>query len=181
MRPDKYTGQSNKNENTGPIDSSKIRELTQNQKRQSLLNTKQKRKHEQRTTEIKNEPIRLDRLSRSFHYAFQGVRYVLRTQPNMKIHFIMAAIAVTMGFLFRISEAEWLALVLVIGFVIILEFINTAIETLVDLYTEDFSFLAGVSKDVGAATVLVMAFISVIVGLIIFLPKIVDLLIIWFD
>lgn len=84
-------------------------------------------------------------------------------------------LAVIMGFIFHISAAEWLSVILVIGLVIMLEVINTAIETLVDLYTEDFSFLAGISKDLGATTVLIMAITSIVVGLVVFLPKILAL------
>lgn len=114
----------------------------------------------------------MGRLRKSFHYAFEGVSYVIRTQPNMKIHCIAAAIAVFLGFFFHLSEAEWLAVVLVIGFVMILEVINTAIETLVDLYTEDFHVLAKISKDTAAGAVLLMAILSVVVGCIVYLPKI---------
>lgn len=112
------------------------------------------------------------RLRRSFHYAFEGVFYVLRTQPNMKIHAVMGTLAVLMGFFFHVSEGEWLALVIVIGFVMILEVVNTAIEALVDLYTEEYHELAKASKDTAAGAVLLMAMVSVLVGAIIFLPKI---------
>lgn len=112
------------------------------------------------------------RLTRSFKYAFSGIKYVLRTQPNMKVHSFAGIIAVMGGFFFNISESEWLALVIVIGFVMILEVVNTAVETLVDLYTEEFHHLAKISKDTAAGAVMLMAIVSVIVGLIIFLPKI---------
>lgn len=114
----------------------------------------------------------MKRLRRSFKFAIAGVVYVWRSQPNMKIHSIMGTIAVLLGFLLRISEAEWLALVLVIGFVLILEVINTAVETLVDLYTTEYSELAKHSKDTAAGAVMLMAVVSVVVGCIIFIPKI---------
>lgn len=164
---------------TGPLNVDEIKELSHLQTIQEQLNRKQKRKHELKKEDVKNQPIQIKRLVKSFKYAFQGIGYVLRTQPNMKIHFIIGTIAVILGFFFHISESEWLSLVLVIGFVIILEFINTAIESLVDLYSESFSFLAKVSKDVGAATVLVMAIISIVVGLIIFLPKIIQMVMLY--
>lgn len=164
-------------EQTGPLDVEQIKILTQEQQRQEELNKKQKKKHEMTVSDIRSHPFNLKRLFRSFKYAFQGVAYCLETQPNMRIHFIIGFIAVLLGIFFKISESEWLALVLVIGFVIILEFINTAIESLVDLYSADFSYLARIAKDVGAATVLVMAVISVIVGIIIFLPRI----LLWFN
>lgn len=112
------------------------------------------------------------RLMRSFKYAFTGIKYVLKTQPNMKVHSVVGLIAIAGGFFFHISESEWLALVIVIGFVLILEVVNTAVETLVDLYTEEFHYLAKISKDTAAGAVLLMALVSIVVGLIIFLPKI---------
>lgn len=90
----------------------------------------------------------------------------------MRIHFGVGVIAVACGFIFNIAEWEWLALVIVIGFVFILEILNTAIETLVDLYTEEYHHLAKVAKDTAAGAVMVSAIMSVCVGLIIFLPKI---------
>ena len=94
----------------------------------------------------------------------------------MRIHFGVGILAVIFGFIFKIESYEWLALVIVIGFVFILEIINTAIETLVDLYTEEYHHLAKVAKDTAAGAVMVAAIMSVCVGLIIFLPKIIN----WF-
>ncbi len=161
---------------TGPIDSKQIREMTEAVRRTTKLSAKQKEKHERTVAYVENEPIKFKRLVKSFHFAVQGFIYVWRTQPNMKIHTIVAALAILFGFLFHISAPEWLVIILVIGLVVMLEVINTAIETLVDLYTEDFSFLAGVSKDLGATTVLIMAVTAVIVGCVIFLPKIIALI-----
>lgn len=94
----------------------------------------------------------------------------------MRIHLGVGTIAIAAGIAFRIASYEWLALVIVIFFVFILEILNTAIETLVDLYTEDYHHLAKVAKDTAAGAVMVAAIMSVCVGLIIFLPKIVN----WF-
>ncbi|WP_281672116.1 diacylglycerol kinase family protein [Pseudoramibacter alactolyticus] len=114
---------------------------------------------------------RITRLKRSFSYAFEGVFYVWRTQPNMKIHSVMGTLAIILGFALHISAAEWLALIIVIGFVLILEVINTAVETLVDLYTEEYLTLAKHAKDTAAGAVLLMALVSVAVGCVIFVPK----------
>ncbi|WKY46480.1 diacylglycerol kinase family protein [Eubacteriaceae bacterium ES3] len=112
------------------------------------------------------------KLKKSFLFATRGIFYTLKTQQNMRIHFIVGALAVTAGFVFKISAPEWLALIIVICFVLILEILNTAIETLVDLYTEEYHHLAKVAKDTAAGAVLVAAVMSVCVGLIIFAPKI---------
>lgn len=94
----------------------------------------------------------------------------------MRIHLGVGTITIAAGIAFRIASYEWLALVIVIFFVFILEILNTAIETLVDLYTEEYHHLAKVAKDTAAGAVMVAAIMSVCVGLIIFLPKIVN----WF-
>jgi undecaprenol kinase/diacylglycerol kinase (ATP) len=107
------------------------------------------------------------KLKKSFSFAIQGILYTLKTQQNMRIHFLVGAIAVIAGFIFKISAPEWLALVIVISFVLILEIINTAIETLVDLYTEEYHHLAKVAKDTAAGAVLIAAVMSICVGLII--------------
>lgn len=95
----------------------------------------------------------------------------------MRIHLGLAVLAVAAAFAFHISSAEWLALIIVISFVFILEILNTAIETLVDLYTEEYHHLAKIAKDTAAGAVMVAAIMSVCVGLIIFLPKIINLFI----
>lgn len=116
------------------------------------------------------------KLTKSFSFAIAGIKYTLKTQPNMRTHFGVGAVAVAAGIIFRISSPEWLALVIVISFIFILELVNTAIETLVDLYTEEYHHLAKIAKDTAAGAVMVAAIMSICVGLIIFLPKIIN----WF-
>ena len=87
----------------------------------------------------------------------------------------MALIVVIFGFLFKVNKYEWAILVLTIGLVISCELINTAIEAVVDLVTEEYHPLAKVAKDTSAAAVLVFAIVAIIVGLIIFVPKIIGL------
>lgn len=108
----------------------------------------------------------------SFHYAFKGLADVIRTQANMRIHFVATAIALPAAWLFRISSGEWLALVLVIGLVLAAEAFNTAIEYLTDLASPNYHPLAGKAKDAAAAAVLLCACTAVAVGAIIFLPRI---------
>jgi len=114
------------------------------------------------------------KLTKSFSFAIAGIKYTLKTQPNMRIHLGIAFIAVMAGVAFQIPISEWLALVIVVSFVFILEILNTAIETLVNLYTEDYHELAKIAKDTAAGAVMVAAIMSVCVGLIIFLPKIIN-------
>lgn len=106
----------------------------------------------------------------SFKYAFEGLVTAFKDQPNLKLHFIAAGAVIFLGFFLGITEFEWLALTLTIGFVIALELTNTAIEEVVDSFTDQVHPAAKKAKDVAAAAVLVGAITAFIVGVIIFLP-----------
>jgi diacylglycerol kinase len=106
----------------------------------------------------------------SFRYAFNGLWRVLLTQPNARIHAIATVCVIALGAWLGVSRVEWAILALTIGFVWTAEFINTALEAVVDLASPDIHPLAKVGKDVGAAAVLVAAIMSVIVGLLILGP-----------
>ena len=116
-----------------------------------------------------------DRL-KSFVYAFKGIKYVLSTQHNFQIHIVLAIIAVLLGFLLKITEAEWISIIIVIGMVLAAEIFNTSIEELVNLASPEINKKAGVIKDMAAAAVLILSLAALITGIIIFLPKIIELL-----
>ncbi len=116
------------------------------------------------------------RLGRSFKAAVSGVKGTYRKEQNIKIHTIVALLVVLFGFLLKISYAEWLACLLLIGFVLMAEFFNTAIEYVVDLASPDIHPLAKAAKDTASAGVLMMAILSAIVGLLIFVPKIIEVI-----
>jgi diacylglycerol kinase len=106
----------------------------------------------------------------SFGYAFSGMWHVLHTQPNARIHTLATVCAVALGAWVGLSRVEWAILALTIGFVWTAEFINTALEAVVDLVSPDLHPLAKIGKDVSAAAVLVAAITSVVVGLLILGP-----------
>ena len=108
---------------------------------------------------------------RSFGYAGRGIRVVFGTEPNMKIHIVIALLVIICGFIFSISMTEWMICLLCIGLVFGMEMMNTAIENVVDLASPNLHPLAGKAKDIAAGAVLICAIVSVIVGLLIFLPK----------
>ncbi|MFM9984707.1 MAG: diacylglycerol kinase family protein [Flavobacteriales bacterium] len=108
----------------------------------------------------------------SFGYAFRGLRDLFIYEHNAWIHLIAAVCAVALGFVFKISVSEWIALCVVIGFVFSMEIVNSAIEKLADAVDSQKNEKIRLVKDLSAAAVLVSAIISVIVGLLIFLPKI---------
>lgn len=108
----------------------------------------------------------------SFKYAFWGLGHFYKTEAKAIIHTSAAIIAVVFGILFHISSIEWLLIVFSIGLVIFAEVFNTAIERITDLVSPDHHPLAGQAKDLAAGAVMVVSIISVIVGALIFLPKI---------
>jgi len=120
-------------------------------------------------------PSRAATLLLSFRYAFAGIRYLLWTQRNAKIHTAIGLAAVTLGFVLRIERGEWLALILTIALVLAAEGVNTAIEAVVDLASPAYHPLAKIAKDVAAGTVLLVAIGAVVVGLIVFLPHLLSL------
>lgn len=115
-------------------------------------------------------------LTRSFGYAFEGIWTGIRKERNMKIH-CLAVIAVTAaGTFVGLSAAEWCICLLLFALVIALELVNTAVEAVVDLVTEEKKPLAKIAKDTAAGAVLFAAIISVIVGCIIFVPHLLEML-----
>ncbi len=113
---------------------------------------------------------------RSFIYAFRGIWIVAKSQPNFIIHIIAAIVAIACGIILGISTYEWLAVIIVIGVVLTAEVINSAIEDIVNFISPDKNQLAGKIKDMAAGAVLLAAIMALLVGIIIFLPKILILL-----
>lgn len=89
----------------------------------------------------------------------------------MKIHLFFTILVVLLGFFLEVSIVEWLFLLLLIGGVVSLELINSSIENLVDLVTEEYHPLAKKAKDMAAAAVFIYSIVSIIIGLIIFIPR----------
>jgi len=112
----------------------------------------------------------------AFGNAFTGFDYAFRTERNLKIHFSIAVLVITAGVFLKISAVEWAIIMLTIGAVFVTEMINTAIEYTVDLASPEKHDLARKAKDVSAGAVLAITASSVVIGLIIFLPKIIALL-----
>ena len=106
----------------------------------------------------------------AFRYAFQGWFYVLRTQRNAWIHTVVAFAVLIVGIWLGLPARDWAVIILTIAMVFAAEFMNTAIEAVVDLASPEIHPLAKVGKDVGAAAVLVAAIASVLVGLLILGP-----------
>jgi len=118
----------------------------------------------------------LDSRLRSFGHAFRGLKVLLQTQPNARIHAAATVLVVAAGVLLQISPAEWALIVLAIAGVWTAEALNTAIEFLVDLVSPDPHPLAGKAKDVAAGAVLIAAIGSAVIGGFVFGPHLLRLL-----
>ena len=110
----------------------------------------------------------------SIRYALDGIKYILETQQNARIHLFFTLAVFILGFLFGITRMEWITLVLTIGLVWAAELFNTAVEVMVDLISPERRITAKICKDISAGSVLVTASISVLVGLLIFGPLLWD-------
>ena len=126
-----------------------------------------------RKIEYSNE-LDLGRLGRSFKAAFEGIKATYLKEQNIKVHTVVAVLVILFGFILKISYMEWLVCLVLIGFVLMAEFFNTAIEYVVDLASPNIHPLAKAAKDTASAGVLMMAIISAIIGCTIFIPKIID-------
>lgn len=114
------------------------------------------------------------KLINSFKYAFVGIGSASKTERNLKIHISIMILVIIFGFLFKISFIEWMICIGLFSLVIGGELFNTAIEAVVDIASPKINEKAKLAKDVSAGAVLIFAIGSAIIGLSIFLPKIVD-------
>lgn len=116
------------------------------------------------------KPLYSATLLDSFKYAGEGVLYVIRTQRNFRIHMLASLAVFALGLWLQLSFQSWAILVLVVDFVLVMEMVNTAAETLVDLASPEYHPLAKQVKDLAAGAVLLVAVASVFVGLLILGP-----------
>lgn len=106
----------------------------------------------------------------SFKHAFTGIMSALRQEPNLKFHFLAGLVVIIISFLLKISKTDWIIIILLIGFVMTVELTNTAIEAVVDGFTQAHHPSAKLAKDISAGAVLVVAITSSVIGALIFLP-----------
>ena len=107
-----------------------------------------------------------------FVYASKGLVEAIRTQFNIRFHFAATIVVLALSFYLKLSVTEWCFILISIGIMLTAELLNTAIEYLTDFVSPEFNDLAGKVKDIAAAAVFCAALVSAIVGLIIFVPKI---------
>jgi diacylglycerol kinase len=112
-------------------------------------------------------------LPKSFKYAWNGLKTATKNEPNFRIHLTFASTALIMAILLRFKIQEWLLLLFTISFVLILELFNTAMESIVNLVSPEIRDQAKIAKDVSAAAVLIGAMMAIIVGFVLFYPKLI--------
>lgn len=113
---------------------------------------------------------------KSFRFAFQGLFFAFKNERNLKLHLVAFVLVCFLSFFLSISLNEWIIILLVSALVISLELINSAIERLCDLYTTDADERVKRIKDISAGAVLVSAILAAVIGLMIFLPRVLRLI-----
>lgn len=111
-------------------------------------------------------------LYKSFVYAVEGLLTAITKGRNFRIQLFAGLLAATLGLILGLSPFEWLALIIIVSFILILELINTSLEAIVDLVSPEIQGKAKIAKDVAAAAVLISSLASILAGFILFLPKI---------
>ena len=128
-------------------------------------------------TDIKSQQkFSLKKRFESFRYAYAGLRTLWREEHNVRIHIVAGLIVLVMGFLLHISLSEWCVVTLVVAVVLLAEALNSSLENIADAISEEKNEKIQKAKDLAAAAVLISAIAAVIIGVIIFLPKIIELL-----
>ena len=119
-------------------------------------------------------PRRAPSVLESFNFAIEGIIHVLRTQRNMRVHFVAAIAVLIAALAFDVSRLELIALLIAIAFVLIAEMINTAVEAAVDVASTSFDPMAKLAKDIGAGAVLIAAINAIAVGYLVFSGQVAD-------
>lgn len=109
---------------------------------------------------------------KSFKYAFNGLKILIKEEPNARIHLLASLLVVTLSIVLEINLMEWVAVVFCIGFVLVAETFNTSLENISDFISPEKNEKIKKIKDLAAAAVLLSALTALTIGLIIFLPKI---------
>lgn len=124
---------------------------------------------------MKNGKFKSEDFLKSQGYARNGVKLIFRNERNFRIDLVVSILVVIAGFLFDIEHSDWIAISLVISMVFTAEVINSSIEALCDTVSQDYKVNIKYAKDVSAGAVLISAIVSVITGLIVFIPYIIEL------
>lgn len=123
---------------------------------------------------MKNDGFTLKKRLKSFKFAFNGIYMLIKHEHNAWIHCFAAICVISAGFHYGISSHEWVAVIFAIGSVLAAEAVNSSIEALADLVSPQYNEAIKKTKDMAAGAVLIIAIAAAAVGLIIFVPKMID-------
>ena len=123
-----------------------------------------------------NKSFGIKRIFASVKNSWNGLKVTYKNEQSVYIHLVCTVILLLLSFLLKISLTQWLIIIAIIGLTLVVELINTAIESTVDLVTKEFHPLAKVAKDTASAAEFVLSVTSAIIALMIFVPKLIDLL-----
>jgi len=116
------------------------------------------------------------RFLKSFGYSLDGLKYAYKYEQSMLIHVIVTIAVIIVNIILKVTAVEWLITFIAIGMVLASELINTAIEAVVDLVTLEIHPLAKIAKDCGSAATFVLAMMAAVIGLIVYIPYIVNII-----
>ncbi|MDD2983334.1 MAG: diacylglycerol kinase family protein [Crocinitomicaceae bacterium] len=125
---------------------------------------------------MKQEKFSITKRIKSFQYAFNGLKILWMEEHNARIHFLASMVVVIAGFAFKVSLIEWTLLAFAMGFVIVTEIVNSSIENLADFVEPQKNLHIKKAKDLAAAAVLISAVTAVVIGLIVFVPKVLGMI-----
>lgn len=118
---------------------------------------------------------KMKKIRNSFKYAIEGIWTSFKTERNMKIHIFIMILVIIAGIILKINKSEWIISIILFAIVIGSELFNTSIETIVDMVMPEKNEKAKIAKDVSAGAVLVVAIGAAIIGLVIFVPRILNI------
>jgi diacylglycerol kinase len=107
----------------------------------------------------------------SFGYAVDGFKEALRNEPNIRVHLVIAVAVIALAYFLQVSQTEWVILLFTVAFVLILELVNTTLEAIVDIVSPRRHPKAKLAKDVAAAAVFISALLALVIGGLIFIPR----------
>lgn len=113
---------------------------------------------------------------KSFGYAFKGFLFLIRNEANFQVQIVIAILAIILGFVFDISLLEWFAQLMAIAMVLVAESFNPSIEKMADFVNKDDHPEIGKIKDISAAACLIISVLALVIGVLLYLPKIVPFL-----
>jgi diacylglycerol kinase len=125
---------------------------------------------------MKNTFYQNVRFGNSMRYAINGLKLIVKNERNFRIILLFSVLVITAGLIFQISHFEWIAITILIALVFISESINSVIEAICDTVASEFKVNIKYAKDVSAGAVLVSSVVSIVAGLIIFVPYILDII-----